>query len=79
MMHSLYCYGYTIMLFPDESPAAQELRGLIRQHLEGEIEKLKLSVAEQIQHSEDSLNKRLEAAEGGGKGGKAAGRGGKKK
>lgn len=57
-----------------ESPAASELRHLIRHHLSEELKNLKLSVEDQLKLSENSMNKLLESAEGSG-GGKPGGRG----
>lgn len=46
-----------------ESAAASELRQLIKQHLSEEIKKLKISMEDQIKESEDSISKKLDAAE----------------
>ena len=48
-------------MFVDEE-AKSELRELIRQHLSDELNKLRVSVDEQIRASEDAISKRLEAA-----------------
>ena len=53
--------------FTEESPAAKELRGLIRQHLSEELSRLKLDVEKQIKESEEAIQTKLLAAEGGSK------------
>ncbi|XP_033748817.1 coiled-coil domain-containing protein 189-like isoform X2 [Pecten maximus] len=66
---------------PEESDARKELRSMIQTFLSEEVKKMKVSVEEQIKTTEETLNKKLDVAEGGSKGGKG-GRGsakGKKK
>ncbi|OWF44814.1 coiled-coil domain-containing protein 189-like [Mizuhopecten yessoensis] len=66
---------------PEESDARKELRSMIQTFLSEEVKKMKVSVEEQIKTTEETLNKKLDTAEGGAKGGKG-GRGsakGKKK
>jgi len=61
----------------DEEEAKNELRQLIRQHLSEELRKLRVSVDEQIQSSQDTIVKRLQSAEAADSG--SAARGAKKK
>lgn len=49
----------------EESPAHQELRKLITSQLNGEIERLKDSLSEQIQLNDDALQKKLTMVDGG--------------
>ncbi|XP_064618543.1 cilia- and flagella-associated protein 119-like isoform X2 [Lineus longissimus] len=66
----------------EESPAAKELRAMIKTHLEEEVKKLRLSMDEQLKESEEVINKKLAAVEGtktpAGKGGRNSGKGKKK-
>ena len=57
----LYYFSFT-----EESPAAKELRSLIKEHLSEELKKLKISVDEQIKESEEVLHKKLSDIEGSG-------------
>ena len=68
------------LLYTDESLAARELRGLIKEYLSEELKKLKVSVDEQIKVSEDVINKKLSDIEGSGgtSGRKSAGKGRRK-
>jgi len=52
----------------EESPAASELRKLLKQHLSEELKNLKTSVDDQLKESEQSMNKLLASAEGSGGG-----------
>ncbi|KAI0223235.1 hypothetical protein LSAT2_025542 [Lamellibrachia satsuma] len=47
----------------EESPAAKELRELIRKHLGDELAKLKTSMEEQIKTTEESINRKLQSVE----------------
>ena len=69
-----------ILSFTEESPAARELRSLIKDHLSEELTKLKISVDEQIKESEEIINKKLNDIEssGGASGRKSAGKGKRK-
>ncbi|XP_077996046.1 cilia- and flagella-associated protein 119-like [Glandiceps talaboti] len=48
----------------EETPAQKELRKLIQQQLSEEVEKLKLSVEEQLKTNEESLQKKLSVVDG---------------
>ena len=48
----------------EESPAAKELRSMIKHHLEEEIKKLRVSMEDQLKVTEEALNKKLNSAEG---------------
>lgn len=76
MVHNPFFYYISVYTFllAEESPAAKELRALIREHLSEEIDKLKLDVEQQIKNSEEVISQKLQAAEsdmGGGGGGGA--------
>lgn len=47
-----------------DEEAKSELRQLIRQHLSEELRKVRVSVDEQIKASEETINKRLQSADG---------------
>ncbi|XP_062619349.1 cilia- and flagella-associated protein 119-like [Saccostrea cucullata] len=67
---------------PEESKARKELRAMVQSYLSDEIKKMKLSVEEQLKVTEESLNKKIDIAEGGGnksgKGGRGSAKGKKK-
>ena len=46
-----------------ESPAAKELRELIRKHLGEELAKLKSSMEEQLKTTEETINRKLQTVE----------------
>ncbi|XP_013382929.1 coiled-coil domain-containing protein 189 [Lingula anatina] len=64
----------------EESESAKELRSMIQAHLTEEMNKLRLSMEEQIKVTDEALNKKLSALEGNaaGKGGRASSKGKKK-
>lgn len=49
---------------PEESEARRELRAMISNYLTEEIKKVKVTVEEQLKTTEDSLSKKIDAAEG---------------
>ncbi|XP_072043900.1 cilia- and flagella-associated protein 119-like isoform X2 [Amphiura filiformis] len=56
----------------EESPAHQELRQLITSQLNGEIEKLRSSLNEQIHLNDEALQQKLTLVDGGASGGKSS-------
>ena len=50
-------------MLTEESDARKELRAMIQTYLAEEIKKVKLTVEEQLKTTEDSLGKKIEAAE----------------
>merc|ERR1712018_566564 len=62
-----------------ESPAASELRAIIKNHLSAELVKVKTDMEDQLKQSEQNLNKMLEGVETGGqKSGRSSAKGKKK-
>lgn len=73
---------YLLFNLAEESKARKDLRAMVQSYLTEEIKKMKSSVEEQLKATEESLNKKIDTAEGGGnkpgKGGRGSAKGKKK-
>ena len=58
---------FFLSLQTEESEARKELRAMIQTYLAEEIKKVKLTVEEQLKSTEETLGKKIEAAETAGK------------